>query len=1375
MISLLIKTLLYFATLFIYLRYNKNNTHESLYCKTCKSGFLTARRKINHNCKRRRCVLGRFRCRSCAYETESRKDIKKHVNLCGIIKTKSLDLVERVMNTKNTNLIDLCPLCGKGFSPHNNYKDKHISECLQNLNRQKVQTRQWECRICGKCYVLKTAAVQHFQTCHQTIKGGNPRHKKFRYFTEKVNLNFKSLYLATVSNKIISATLESVQAKCKEDSLKAYPIFQFIVGKDVGTNKENIWSMYFNVEIAVIHPANYRNIVRNWVRTAITLFEESKSLGSGYEFIELESVSIIYFQFKSETGRGGGKALPTRFYNAYKIVNIINSPKDGTNCFHACIVAALWISKKRENGNFPFVRATTMKLRKTAGGALIDYAKLDMSLFSKIKKFLPMKLSNIGKAEKYIAPYTLNVYTLADKGSRLQPYYISKSHNKDLDMTLIINLLYHAEHYYLINKLDSLIDTIKGKRRFHRTYCFNCMHSFDTRITNLQEHLKGCLLGIKSQISYAPDGTTKDFSRFEMTIKKAYFIFCDFECTLLEVPNDEKDAGDKTVKHRRHSINSCCYVLYVEENLHDFPYEKIESYRYYYDEVNDDTETERERLIYRFIARLKTIAEIIMKWLNSLDTEKQLVELKKLHFQEYNECKTCVFCTKRFDEPTTTRKVFHHDHMRCKFISASCSDCNLKARKTKPIDVLFHNLSYDINFILENLDFEVFGSDEVWKCSMRGQKLQVMCSNLLRFRDSYSLLPLSLEKLASKLKPEDCKYQTKYLPFASPGKDIFPYSYLTSVHKFAETRFPSYDNFKNDMGSQLCPKVYAESLAFYNENFKCLGEWNKYYITKDVMCGVDVLIANRDYIYDLTGLDLLTAFSLPDLALNALLKFLIGRESLKVITNPDMYQHFLEGCKGGLSWAALRHSRIEENRRGIDHILYWDLKSSYAHAWSYPMCVGEWEYIPMNTPQELTNLVSSMDVTSEGLLVKIDVFTPRHVSDYLGDLPLTYEKTSFPSSWYPDREAYKSAHMTNKLIGHVGKAIEYVCSMEELIIMLQFQLVITRVHSVIKYRKRAFAASFIDLLSKERQKAVNSDNEVVSSIIKAVLTSLFGKTILNKLRYMQTNVVSTADHLEKKVKNHRFMRATIQKYSAITVSHQKKVVLDSLVHIGCGILSISKCVLISYFYMIKKYIESITYILPKPRFRGMYFDTDSMLVSITNVPHQELCRILKENFSHIFDWSNLPVSHPLFSTENQFKIGLLKFETEGLDIQETNALGPKCYNVSFFPGQIDKDGKPVLDINKAKGVPTYVSKQFTRKDYRESNVHTTDIFKNVNISLSSDIMYFSVEADMRRTYTKKVKKRVLNPFDSKRYLICGGLDSLPLGSFRIKELNAHNQ
>ena len=195
-------------------------------------------------------------------------------------------------------------------------------------------------------------------------------------------------------------------------------------------------------------------------------------------------------------------------------------------------------------------------------------------------------------------------------------------------------------------------------------------------------------------------------------------------------------------------------------------------------------------------------------------------------------------------------------------------------------------------------------------------------------------------------------------------------------------------------------------------------------------------------------------------------------------------------------WASLRHYRIEKNRRDLDHIFYLDLKSSYANAFTASVAINGWEYVNLETVEELLSLLKEIDIKNQGLLVKIDCYSPTSTHDYLNDLPVIYERTSFPSSSYPDMANYKNNCDTKKLIGHFGPVEDYTCTSQELLLMVSLGVVITKVKSVIKFNVEPFAKSFVDRLSLKRQNAIGEGDEAMSFIIKTFFVLYLEKLCL---------------------------------------------------------------------------------------------------------------------------------------------------------------------------------------------------------------------------------------------------------------------------------------
>ena len=77
------------------------------------------------------------------------------------------------------------------------------------------------------------------------------------------------------------------------------------------------------------------------------------------------------------------------------------------------------------------------------------------------------------------------------------------------------------------------------------------------------------------------------------------------------------------------------------------------------------------------------------------------------------------------------------------------------------------------------------------------------------------------------------------------------------------------------------------------------------------------------------GLDLCHYFSSPRLRWYAMLK--MTRRELKLISDIDMHLFIEKGIKGGISYNAKRHSKIDND---AETIMYWDANNLYGWAMS---------------------------------------------------------------------------------------------------------------------------------------------------------------------------------------------------------------------------------------------------------------------------------------------------------------------------------------------------------------------------------------------------------------------------------------------------------
>ena len=127
----------------------------------------------------------------------------------------------------------------------------------------------------------------------------------------------------------------------------------------------------------------------------------------------------------------------------------------------------------------------------------------------------------------------------------------------------------------------------------------------------------------------------------------------------------------------------------------------------------------------------------------------------------------------------------------------------------------------------------------------------------------------------------------------------------------------------------------------------------------------------------------------------------------------------------------------------------------------------------------------------------------------------------------------------------------------------------------------------------------------------------------------------------------------------------KTVYLNKPIYLGACILDLSKLLMYEFYYNIinKQW----------PLNELIYSDTDSFIVNINTYDiYKDM-----ESIKHLFDFSDYPKDHSLFSDENKKVIGIPKDELNGKLIREIIALKSKLYFIDVFEDET---------IKKLKGV-----------------------------------------------------------------------------------------
>ena len=394
-----------------------------------------------------------------------------------------------------------------------------------------------------------------------------------------------------------------------------------------------------------------------------------------------------------------------------------------------------------------------------------------------------------------------------------------------------------------------------------------------------------------------------------------------------------------------------------------------------------------------------------------------------------------------------------------------------------------------------------------------------------------------------------------------------------------------------------------------------------------------------------------------------------------------------------------------------------------------------------------------MDLETKGALVTCDIIFPAHTHDWLSDFPPIYEKKIHEPSEYPLRYSrYKERQYVPKLTPHLAPAVSYTATMQEIRIIVDLGGVITTVSSILLYDVKPFARNYLRMLQKWRAEAISDGNDPLSTFIKLMGNSCYGKFNQSNEKYLDIKLVTSMEDYEKAIRSVRFVKVVAHANSCITTQRRRVIRQEALVLVAAHILGSSKSSLLQKFYYVLKpaFATIPTSLTPSPNLRLCYIDTDCLVIEITMHIIDFILRMKSKGVAEHFDFSNLAKDNPLYNDERKDEIGILKDEVKGRLIKAFYASSAKCYQVLF---------EDASTLAKCKGVPKAVSSAYTTEMYRDSallsNVQQYSTFRRIGLTNTT-----------RQMALIELRKRTLNGYDTKRIITNGGLDSIPFGHRR---------
>ena len=201
------------------------------------------------------------------------------------------------------------------------------------------------------------------------------------------------------------------------------------------------------------------------------------------------------------------------------------------------------------------------------------------------------------------------------------------------------------------------------------------------------------------------------------------------------------------------------------------------------------------------------------------------------------------------------------------------------------------------------------------------------------------------------------------------------------------------------------------------------------------------------------------------------------------------------------------------------------------------------------------------------------------------------------------------------------------------------------------------------------------------------------------------------------------------------------IIMNKPTYIGMCVLDLSKLLMYDFHYnIIKKRYGN--------KAKLLFTDTDSIAYSI-ETPNVYADMQLDID---LYDTSDYPRDHALFSKRNAKVVGKFKDELNGVAALEFIGLRPKMYSL-LLP---DKKSK-----NTAKGIPkSFVKKHITHDLYRQCLHH----------EMTTSATFHTIRSSVHQLKTLQLSKKALSPYDDKRYLLGVGGESLAYGYKDIAKL-----
>ena len=631
-----------------------------------------------------------------------------------------------------------------------------------------------------------------------------------------------------------------------------------------------------------------------------------------------------------------------------------------------------------------------------------------------------------------------------------------------------------------------------------------------------------------------------------------------------------------------------------------------------------------------FFVRINEIRDEIKE---KMQEEKE-IEMTDEDKKDFETATHCFICGDKFKnsyknekEAEKYKKVRDHCHFTGTYRGCAHSVCNLNfCNRYFKIPVFFHNMkNYDGHLIIQNAE-KLSNKKKIDVIAQNSEKFINIGFDSLSVKDSFSFITASLEKLVSMTKYDnaDEKDRSKWVlrenwqnnfRYSSKNdiiktekcldllteKGVYPYDYMNAFDKLNDEQLPSKEQFYSRLTEEdITTDDYNKAKQIWKHfGIKSMGEYHDLYLKTDVLLLTDVFENFRDMsCLSYYGLDPVYYYTLPNFAFDAMLK--LTSVEIDLVYDQEMYEMIEAGLRGGMTQTTCKKVEANNKYMGSDYdknkassyINYLDANNLYGLSMIQKLPYRNLKWDDKITEDDIINYNNGRT----GHILEVDLEYPKKLHDLHNDYPLAPEVMNVKSNMLSEKqvEIYKLINgskepkdeKTNKLILNLNEKNKYVVHIRTLEFYLKHGLKLKKIHRAIKFEQKEISKPYIEFNTEKRK---NARNDFEKDIFKLLNNAVFGKTMEDKRKHLDFEIVSDEKRLMKCVNNPSFKHSHIINENLVGVEKQKpKLKLDKPIFIGMSILDLSKQHMYRFYYdvMKPKYGDNI---------RMVYTDTDSFV------------------------------------------------------------------------------------------------------------------------------------------------------------------------------------